>query len=517
MKMQAALRFDKSEIQASIAARFDRVSALVPNLQAVKSQRYSWTYAYLRKKADQIAYSLIESYGTGAEPIALLLDHDAPLIASILGVLKAGKFYAVLDPAYPNGYLSDILKNLGARVLVTDSQNFQLSRTLISPGCDLIVYEGIDDHYPELETSINLSGDMPLAIYFTSGSTGRSKGVIRSQSLTLHRTWFDRQQHPVYPDDRQTLLTSCSFASSPTDIFNAVLNGCTLSIYKVRDHVAGELKSWINHEGITLLHPPIAYFRYFIGSLDQNDFFPSIRQVTLTGDVLFRKDIENAWKHFSKECTFAHCLASSEAGLISKMIITNKNVLTNPIISIGYPVDGREIWIMDDSGKRLDSAQTGRIGIRSPYLSSGYWNLPEETAKHFFQDPEDPSQRFFLSGDLGRIKEDGTLEVLGREDAVVKVRGYRVDLAVIEAALLETDDYREIAVLATSGPDGEKQIAAYLVHRVSAALDEQAVRSDLAKKLPEYMLPSTYSFLEMLPRLPNGKVDRLFLAKYQAG
>ena len=240
-----------------------------------------------------------------------------------------------------------------------------------------------------------------------------------------------------------------------------------------------------------------------------------MRQVTLSGDVLFRKDIENARRHFRKECIFVHCFASSEAGLMSKNTITYETTLTEPIVSIGYPIEGREIWIQDQAGRRLNPGQTGRIGIRSPYISDGYWNRPEETARHFFQDPDDPHRGSFSALTLENFTKDGTLEILGREDAMVKVRGYRVELAAVEAALFETDDYRDAAVVVQPGADGEKQIAAYLVSRANAAPDKEAIRLGLAKKLPEYMLPSKYVFLDMLPRLKNGKIDRQSLQRYE--
>ena len=146
--MEQPLEFEKSEIKGSLSARFDRASALLPAHPAVKSEKYDWSYSFLREKANQIAQAIIGGYGTETEPIALLMDHDAPLIACMIGVMKAGKFYAVLDPSYPKYYLTEILTDLGTRLLVCDAHNLPLAEGVVQSGCGLIVYEDISEPLP---------------------------------------------------------------------------------------------------------------------------------------------------------------------------------------------------------------------------------------------------------------------------------------------------------------------------------------------------------------------------------
>jgi len=516
---QAALPFLECEFDRSVADRFTRVAEQLPDALAVKSGQIAWTYSDLDQVASKIARAIQKKAGMEPEPIALLFELDAPAIAAILGVLKSGNFYSALNRTYPFEYLSRIMEQLETRLLLVDRPNLDLAMKLVKPGCELVLFDDTQQT-PGGYVSPDIPATTPVGIFFTSGSTGTPKGVIRSQRVAMQRVWLEGQVLVTNIADRQTLFTSLCFTSSHLDMMNALMNGCALCVYDLRKHTQVELSNWLKDEAITIFHPPIPYLRQFVNNLDEGEFFPSIRLVSLGGDVLFRSDIEKARRHFPDGCVYIHRLASSEVSTIALNRITAETQLPESIIPAGHIVTSREVSIVDDNGRPVPEGEVGLIAVRSRYLSSGYWRNPEETARRFQADPLDPEIRTFLSGDLGRFRPDGMLEFHGREDFMVKVRGYRVELVSIEAELLACDGIHDAVVIAFSSTTGMVEpipqhaktgadsIIAYLETEDISLVNAEIIRNTIAQKLPDYMLPSHFVFLDTLPRLPNGKINR---------
>jgi len=498
------------ECDRSIADRLTRVVELVPHSPAIKTESYSWTYLEFDQHASRFAAVILEKLGPGLEPVALLFRHDAPLIAAIFGVLKAGKMFTSLDPAFPEEYMISILRILNARLLVVDAENYLRFKNVAPPGYELLVWEPGEGSLDRRISTVHHTSDVPFVVAFTSGSTGKPKGVAMSHRAYLHRVWSGRVLTPIFPVDRHSHLTPCSFMGSMGDLLRALLNGCTLYLMDVREKGFAYMATWINQESITLFHPPISLFRHFLSHLDEKAFFPGVRTISLTGDTLYKKDLENAKKHFSTQCVFEHRYASSEIIVGASMIISPRQIIDTDIIPAGFPFGDKELWVVDEEKNRLETGEIGRIAVRSRYLADGYWHQPEETEKHFINDPLDEKKRIFFSDDLGRILPNGMLEFHGRADDMVKIRGFRVEKVAIEAALLGTG-VRQAVVVEQTDTDGDKHIVAYVVPEKDNHKDPPQIRSELAHKLPDYMLPGFYVYMDGLPFLPNGKIDRLAL------
>jgi acyl carrier protein len=201
-------------------------------------------------------------------------------------------------------------------------------------------------------------------------------------------------------------------------------------------------------------------------------------------------------------------LSGSEYGHIAMFKISRDMDLNDSIIPGGYPLEDKEVWLLDESGRRLGFNEIGEIAVRSRYLAAGYWHQTELTQAKFLPDPEDKQKRIYLSGDLGRMRPDGCLEFLGRKDSMVKIRGYRVELAAVEAALHELGLFKEAVVVPQPDPSGENRLVAYLVPDSQPTPTVEALRDRLAEKLPDYMAPSIFVFLESIPLTPTGKADR---------
>jgi amino acid adenylation domain-containing protein len=502
------LEFEPGEVDGSIASRFEKVTRQFPERLAVKSSRYAWSYATLNNRANWLAQSILAERGGEPEPVAVLCEHEAPIIAAILGVLKSGKFFVSLDASFPITSLRTILDDLQPALIISDEANLHLAQDLAYERCNILAINTQDDDTCSTNPTLNLTGAMTYGIFYTSGSTGQPKGVQRNQSQELQRAWHDKREFDICPTDHQSVLTSFSFITASADMMRAILNGATLCMFDIRKYGVSRLVKWIDQESITSLCLPPTFLRALISSLPAEQRFSSVRLTILLGDVLFKNDIERARHHFPPDSVFVNILSGSEAGRTAMFKISRDIELKDPIVPAGYPVEGKEVWILDESGMRLGFDEIGEIAVRSRFLARGYWHQTELTQASFLPDPEASQKRIYLTGDLGRMRPDGCLEFLGRKDFMVKIRGYRVELAAVEAALHELGLFKDAVVVAQPDPSGEKRLVAYLVPANQPTPTANALRDRLAEKLPTYMAPSAFVFVETIPLTPTGKPDR---------
>jgi acyl-coenzyme A synthetase/AMP-(fatty) acid ligase/acyl carrier protein len=200
-------------------------------------------------------------------------------------------------------------------------------------------------------------------------------------------------------------------------------------------------------------------------------------------------------------------LGTTETLTFRSYFVDHETHISEAVVPVGYAVPDHEVLLLNERGEPVTEGTIGDMAVRSRYLSPGYWRDGEMTCEAFVPDPLDPDLRIYRTGDLGRFRADGCLEYLGRKDFQVKIRGHRVETAEVEAALLDVDGVRETAVLAERSNERDRLVA-YVVPATHAALDASAARRALATRLPEYMVPTAYVFLDALPLLPNGKLNR---------
>jgi acyl carrier protein len=201
-------------------------------------------------------------------------------------------------------------------------------------------------------------------------------------------------------------------------------------------------------------------------------------------------------------------LGTTETGNVVQYFIDKETEIAGDIVPVGYPSPGMEIILSDDSGKKSGGDRTGEILVKSRYLSPGYWRMPDLSKAKFICNPEGGDKRIYFTGDIGRMRPDGCLFHLGRKDFQVKVRGYRVEIAAVQKALLDLENIREAVVVDREDSIGEKRLIAYLVCDTLSAPSVSSLRRALLLKLPDYMIPSAFVILDAFPLTPNGKVDR---------
>jgi amino acid adenylation domain-containing protein/FkbM family methyltransferase len=464
------------------------------------------SYAELNARADQLA-NYLQRLGVGREQrVGLYLERSVNMIVSMLAVLKAGAAYVPLDLTYPRERISLILNDAQIEFLLTEQQHRDaLPEHSAREICLDSDWEAIAGEPTPLNI-VQCDPDNLAYVIYTSGSTGMPKGVCIS-----HRSIIRLVRHAddlsIREDDVVSQGSTASFDAATFEIWGALLNGARLSgISKEVLLSATSMARHIRQEGLSVLFLATALFNQI--ALDDDAIFHRVRDIWIGGSVLepvcvsavmdrgYRGRIVNGYGP-TETTTFAVCHTLTEVAPETRML------------PIGHPIANTDVYILDSHMNPVPVGFVGELYIGGDGLARGYLSRPELTAAQFVPHPyaAEPGGRLYRSGDLARYREDGCIEYLGRIDHQVKVRGYRVEPGEIEAVLMQHPKVRECLVLAVEKDNLDKQLAAYVV-----AEDEEAtpatLRSYLAEKLPAYMVPAAFVFIERLPLTVNGKVDR---------
>lgn len=499
--------FPKEALLTSVTARFEEQVRKYPQKIAVQTKQGACSYETLNNHANAIARAIIRKRGSDSERIGLLLEHDTQMLAGILGVMKAGKAYVPLDASYPESRLNYILEDSKTTVILTNNQNYPLAQKLSKEGFAIVNLEEIDteESPPNLQSTI--TPDSIACILYTSGSTGNPKGVVHTQRNLLHYVRTYTNVLHLSHEDRMTALSSFNFISSILDNFGALLNGATAYLINLKELGFAKLAQWIAEQGITIYESTPTVYRLWLENIGNNQF-PQLRIIILGGEEVTKKDVQLYQDNFSEDCLFINGIGATE---VAYFLGFNMNQSTASEITItvpvGYPTsDDMEVLLLDESGEETDIY--GELAIRSPYLALGYWQRPDLTAKEFFPDPEGGDKRIYRTGNLARLKPNGVWEHKGRKDFQVKINGIRVELGEIEAVLSQHPKIQKNAVVVRDDIfKDNKCIVAYLVAKESQPTNSQ-LRAFLKTKLPDYMVPGVFVFVDAMPLTPNNKVNR---------
>lgn len=500
--------FPATAIEQSIPQRFEKMVRRHARRPAVVTAEAMLTYDELNRRANQVAHTILDRGGGGNAHVVLFLEKGAAMTAAILGVLKAGCTYVPMDPAFPAARNRFILEDSGAELVVTNDRCRPLAESLKCPGQSVLTIEQMTREEEDGDPGIAISPDSPAYLIYTSGSTGRPKGVLQNHRNLLHGCMRRTNLQKVSPSDRMTLLYSCSVMGSVYCLFGALLNGAALYPYDIRELGLTRLAAWIEENQISIYHSVASVFRHFAAALSVRAGFPSVRLVIFGGERVLVSDVRRVREVFHERCELFTGLGSTETGTVRKFILNHATPVEGKILPLGYPVDGMEVMVLGEDGRPAAPGEIGEIVVRSRFNALGYWRQVEATERVFAPDPVQPGVTMYHTGDLGSLETDGLLRHRGRKDFQVKVRGFRIEVAEIEMALLERPDVGEAVVVAREDESGENQLIAYLVMRNGANLDVESIRRHLHDQLPYYMIPAGFVRLDAMPLTPNNKIDR---------
>jgi amino acid adenylation domain-containing protein len=502
--MAVTLAFEKAEIEGSVGARFARVADRFPERPAVVADGRAVSYAALAAAAGRVARELRARPETAA-PVALLIEAGAPLFASMLGTLEAGRFYVPLDPELPEPRLRAIWDALGADVLIASGHRLDAARRLAGAGAAVRTAPEVEAAPPEPPSpqEAPVGPDDLAYVLFTSGSTGTPKGVMQSHRNVLHNVWKLASALSIAPEDRLSLLYSPSVGASVSDVFGALLNGAAVCPFSLTRDGLRRLPDFLTREGITILHAVPSVFRTLSTTLDGSEDLSRLRVVKLGGEPVTSGDFELYRRRCPRRCVFHVGYGATEINVIRQWTADHDTPWPGGL-PLGGAVDETDVALVDEDGEETDGA--GEIVVTSRTLALGYWKDPERTAALLPAAPGRPGMRRYRTGDLGQMLPGGLLVHLGRTDSRLKIRGHRVETAEVEAALLGIPGVREAAVGGRPTAGGTR-LAAW-VARAPGAPGIPELRRALAERLPAPQIPTVFVFLEALPRTPSGKIDR---------
>ncbi|GGT00805.1 non-ribosomal peptide synthetase/type I polyketide synthase [Nonomuraea spiralis] len=464
-----------------VEAQADRT----PGAVAVTFEGESLTYRELEERANRVAHRL-RAAGVGPETlVGVAMERSATMLVTLLGVLKAGGAYVPLDPMYPQDRQDYILDHSGIGVLVTERE--LAGRYTAYQGQVLTADDGFPGESSARPPALAGSGN-PCYVLYTSGSTGRPKGVRVQHSSVVN--FLDSMSREPGLTGRDTLVavTTFAFDISVLELFLPLTVGARVVIAG-REAAYDPLRLAALLEEATVMQATPATWRLLLsaGWAGKADLKALCGGEALPADLAadLRGRVSELWNMY---------------GPTETTIWSTLTRVGDGPITIGHPIANTRVLLLDSASQLVPTGVVGELYIGGAGLARDYLGQPELTAERFvtWQD----GSRLYRTGDLARRRGDGTIEFLGRADGQVKVRGYRIELGEIETLLLAHPAVRSAAVV-VRGAEEDKSIAAYLV-----ADGEHDWREHLRRKLPDYMIPSSFTPLDALPLTPNGKVDR---------
>lgn len=476
-----------------------------PDAIAVSSDAGELTYSELNQKANQIAHYLITEERMRMEtPIAIFMERSIEMIISMLAIMKAGCAYVPLDPDYPEERISFLLKDSGTPLVLTQQRIIERLNGAVRAVC-------IDESMEEFRMQdasnprISLHGRNLCYVMYTSGSTGIPKGVCVEHRGVV-RVAKAKNYANLSPDVVFLQIISYCFDASSTEIWGTLLNGGRLVLFPHQKPTVAEIEREIRRWGLTAIYLTTGLFDRFIECSPGN--LGTIRIFMTGGDVLSPRSANRALELMNNGTLF-NDYGPTECTELSTCYKLNSPHLSGPI-PIGRPLSNTTIHILDRFQQPVPVGVPGEIYIGGDGVARGYLNRPELTRAKFLRNPfsPDPEARLYRSGDIGRWRNDGNIEFIGRIDNQVKIRGYRVELEEIQHVLRQNEAVQDCVVLAVQEQGTERCLVAYVVSNKSSAASSTSLRSFLKSKLPDYMVPSYFVFVDALALTPTGKVDK---------
>jgi amino acid adenylation domain-containing protein len=490
---------------ATITGLFERQAAVRPDAIALTFGQVRLTYAELNRQANQIAHRLIAA-GAGPEDlIALLAERSPQIIVGILGIIKAGAAYVPIDPDYPDQRIQYMLDDCGARIILAQS-NFSESLHFTGTFVSLDLPAGNEDDDTTDNPPCRTRPDSLLYIIYTSGSTGTPKGVMIEHRQVVRLLFNNHMPFDFGAGDIWTLFHSCCFDFSVWEMYGALLYGGRLVIVSKEDaRDSARYLELLEQEQVTVLNQTPAAFYNLSHAINQSCACNLALRMVIFGGEALKPILLKPFRTIYPAVRMINMYGITETTVHVTWIDLSDADIEKNIGNIGRPIPTSRVYILDQNQNPLPIGIAGEIYVGGAGVARGYLNQPELTAARFLPDPFFPGETMYRSGDLARLFAQGDLEYLGRIDKQVKIRGHRIELGEVESMILRDGRVRETAVIAGENLAGNRQLWAY--YAAEDTLDLQDLKTSLALRLPDYMMPACWIRLDRIPLNANGKVN----------
>ncbi len=489
---------------ATLISLFEDQVAKTPDNEAVIFKGKSLTYKELNNLSNALALTLREK-GVGRDTIVgLLTDKNIHTVVCQLGILKAGGCYLPIDPTYPEERINYIAADSGIQVLVTNKDyesllNGVTERILIED-----VVETASEEIPNPE-QINQPQDLCYIIY-TSGTTGNPKGVMVEHRNAVRLFFNDEFQFDFDENDVWTMFHSHCFDFSVWEMYGALLFGGKVIIIAQSD--ARDPNKYLemlqNHKVTVLNQTPTAFDSLRTACAKDNVILSDLRYVIFGGEALTPLKLKD-WHAAHPNVKLVNMYGITEITVHATYKEIGTEEIENNVSNIGKAIPTNSLYILDSNKNLLPQGVIGEIYVGGHGVTRGYLNKEELTASRFMDNPFNPGERLYKSGDLGRLLDNGEVEYLGRIDNQVQLKGFRIELNEIEYHLLKNDHIAEAVVILRDADTSRPYLCAYYVSKGGEELND--LRNYLTAYLPKYMIPSYFVALEDIPFTSNNKID----------
>ncbi len=493
---------------------FEEQAERTPNAVAVVFEGLELTYQQLNIQANQLAHYL-QSLGVSSEVlVGIYLERSLLVIVGLLAILKAGGAYVPLDPDYPQQRLTYMAEDAQISLLLTQEN---LLDSLPVEDVGVIVLDKLSEILTVQSLENPVSKVIPenlLCVLYTSGSTGKPKGVMLTHEALVNHSWGISEVFGLTESDRVLQFASFGFDVAAEEIFPTWLKGGTVVLRPGQMFATlTDFANFIEQESLTLLNITPAYWHEWALAVSQSlaTVPSSLRVVAVGGDAVLPETV-NIWRQMvGKRVQCINVYGPTEASVTAIVhdLLDYQSEKINSVL-IGRPIANTKAYILDQNLQPVPIGVKGELHLCGVRLARGYLNRPELTAEKFIDNPfaHSPFNRLYKTGDLARYLPDGNIECFGRIDNQVKIRGFRIELGEIEAVLNQNIDVQTSCVIIREDTPGDKYLVAYIVAHYERIPMISELRQFLSSKLPLYMVPQAFVFLESLPLTTNRKVDR---------
>ena len=493
-----------------------------PDRTAIEAGELSCTYVELDERARELAATLCDAGARPGMVVAIEGGRSIGFVVALIGVWRAGCIVMPIDPNQPAARRAQIFDDaapaIWLKIASTELTAGEPNEATNTAGA-LPMTIAVGHDTGRLQCAGVVSGKAAgrivterdaAYVFFTSGSTGRPKGVLGSHRGLSHFVQWQGATFGFSIADRVAHVTTVTFDVVLREIFTTLIHGATLCVLpQSRDLGPARVVQWLEDRRITLLHTVPSIVNYWFSAAIPACRLPALRTVFFAGEPLPDKLIQRWRETFTSSVRIVNFYGPTETTL-AKCWFDVPTPAVPGVQPIGRPLPQTQALVLNAACRLCGPGEVGEIAIRTPFRSHGYINQAEETARRFVPNPygRDQGDRLYLTGDLGRFRVDGGLEILGRRDDQLKLNGVRIEPAEIEAALLRVaPSIRAAKVVAAPFAGGERRLAAYVVTSDVSAFPVAAVRQSLRAVLPSHLVPTTIMPLREFPRNANGKID----------
>ena len=503
----------EAPIQVPVMDQVRQWVTSTPQRIAVSHGERHWSYGDLWSHASSLSVMLRSSGTRRGETVAIHAHKGFGLVAAMCGVLKHGAAFLIIDPDLPRERRRTMLREARVRTLCLAQVGADAGDEW--EGLDGLRLIRLDERTDELtahgdveaQAAAEVAQDDPAYVFFTSGSSGVPKAVLGAhKSLSQYLCW-QRRTFAIDAQDRVSQLSSLSFDPLLRDVFLPLTSGATLCIPRPQD--AFDTLSWLQRQAASVVHTTPSLLSSWLADGVERVPLPALRWLFLSGEVLDAALLERWRERVPTPARVVNLYGPTETTM-TRCFYTVPERFEPGRQPIGQPMDGTQVLLVNAQGALCGINEPGEIVLRTPFRSLGYLNLPEETRARFRKNPQrdDEADLLYFTADSGRLRPDGQLVIGGRLDDQVKIRGVRVEPGEATSVLSRHGAVQSCVVTARLAIDGDHELVAYVVPVPGRTPQPLDLRRYLESQLPAPSVPSRYVWLDALPLLPNGKVDR---------